>query len=151
MSSDIPALFTGTTPRGVTIGIVSTMWHGDTMKTMVDAARAVLKKHGVSTQRITHMIAPGAFEIPLIAKTLITKRRVNAVIALGVIVEGETHHANLIAQACTDGIMRVSIDTNTPIADGVLHVSSMRQAKARASRNGIICAETVLATLHAMR
>lgn len=72
---------------------------------------------------------PGAFEIPLVAKRMAAD--CDAIIALGCVIEGGTDHYDMVCRAVTDGIMRVQLDTDTPIVFEVLMVKKMEDAMAR--------------------
>ena len=67
----------------------------------------------------------------------------DGIIALGIIIQGETHHATEIARACTDGLMQVQVQTGVPIAHEVLFVHSRAQAEKRLCK-GAEAAETLL-------
>lgn len=75
--------------------------------------------------------APGSFEIPLLANLLAAKRRYAAILALGVIIEGETAHARLIAASITDALQTTAITHGIPVIHEVLLVGSVGQAEAR--------------------
>jgi 6,7-dimethyl-8-ribityllumazine synthase len=75
--------------------------------------------------------APGSFEIPHLAKQAIEHLKADAVICLGVIFQGETGHADLIAASVSDTLCRMSVETQTPVIHGVLLLDSQDQAQAR--------------------
>ena len=74
---------------------------------------------------------PGAFEIPLIAQEVALRGGVDAIIALGVIIEGETQHAALVARAVTDALQQVSLAQHVPVIHEVLLLKNEEQARAR--------------------
>jgi len=115
---------------------------------MEQSAIETLKSHGV-TQITTRSVA-GAFEIPLMCKTLIEEEHVDGVLAFGVIVQGETHHAEEIARGSTEGIMKVQIETNTPIAHAVLFVDTIEHARARTTK-GEEAADVLLRTIASLK
>lgn len=132
------------------IGIVRSVWHGDLTQLMRDDAKSTLVKAGVSQKNVVLLDAPGAFEIPLLAEKLIKKKKLSGLIALGVIVRGQTHHARLIADACAKGIMDVQLRTGVPIIFEVLYVDRIEDARARAigkGAKGPLAAATVLNAL----
>lgn len=132
------------------IAIVRSSWHPECVRPMADEALAELLNHGIARKNIFEVEVPGSFEIPLACKHVIQKKHVNAVIAFGVIVQGQTHHARLLAEQAAAGIMQVQLETGVPIAFEVLFVDDIGQAKARSSGEygkGPIAARTVLATL----
>ena len=98
---------------------------------MTEAAKQVLFGAGITTERIRILHVPGAFELPLACQHLAEKDSVDGIIAFGVIVQGETHHAAEIARGCTDGIMQVQLARSVPIVHAVLFVDSLAQARAR--------------------
>jgi 6,7-dimethyl-8-ribityllumazine synthase len=74
---------------------------------------------------------PGAWELPLVAKQLVS-RGCHAVIALGAVVRGDTPHFDYVAGVTSEGLSRVSLETGVPIAFGVLTTDNMQQAMDRA-------------------
>jgi len=80
---------------------------------------------------ITVHEVPGAFEIPLIVQEVAARGSVEAILALGVIIQGETEHARLIAQAVTDSLQRLGLHYKVPVIHGVLLVADEKQARAR--------------------
>jgi len=79
------------------------------------------------------MEVPGAFEVPLASKSLASK--VDAVIALGAIVKGDTPHFDFIASSCAQGIVQASLEENKPIIFGVLTTNNVEQALERSDAN----------------
>ena len=115
------------------IYVVATSWHTHVMDGLVLGAMRELEKAGakdVSVQRV-----PGAFELPLAAQYAIA-RGADAVIALGVVIRGETPHFDYVCNAATDGLTRVQLDTGVPIGFGLLTVDNENQAIARAGLEG---------------
>ena len=74
---------------------------------------------------------PGAFEIPLLVREMASHENVDAVIALGVIIRGETSHAEFIARAVTESLQRISLDFAKPVIHEVLLVENVAQARRR--------------------
>jgi 6,7-dimethyl-8-ribityllumazine synthase len=113
---------------GLKLGIVGSRWHSDLVDHMVERAQAAAKACGVD-EVITARVA-GSVELPVVAQAL--AKRCDAVVALGVVIRGETSHFNYVCDAVTAGLTRVSLDEQTPIGHGVLTVESLGQAKDRA-------------------
>jgi 6,7-dimethyl-8-ribityllumazine synthase len=113
---------------GLRLGIVGSRWHNDLVEHMIDRARAAAEACGV-TEVITARVA-GSVELPVVAQAL--ARRVDAVVALGVVIKGETQHFEYVCDAVTAGLTRVALDEGTPVAHGVLTVHSLGQARDRA-------------------
>jgi len=93
---------------------------------LLASAQAVLNKHEQKVVRV-----PGAFEIPLQVQRLARSRKFAAVIALGLIWQGKTSHAQEITRAVTDSLMRISLETNVPVLHEVLAIKTETEAKAR--------------------
>jgi 6,7-dimethyl-8-ribityllumazine synthase len=113
---------------GLRLGIVATRWHGELVEQMLDRARAAAKECGVSD--VVEARVSGSVELPVLAQAL--ARRCDAVVAVGVVVRGDTAHFDYVCQAVTDGLTRVALDESTPVAHGVLTVDSIGQARDRA-------------------
>ncbi|MDX2425970.1 MAG: 6,7-dimethyl-8-ribityllumazine synthase [Cycloclasticus sp.] len=91
-----------------------------------------LVRHGATIQNIDIVKVPGAFEMPLAAQRLAAKGKYDAIIALGAVIRGGTPHFEHVAGECTKGLATVSLQSDTPIAFGVLTVDSIEQAIERA-------------------
>lgn len=75
--------------------------------------------------------APGAFEIPLMVKMIAAQKKVSAILALGVVLQGETAHATLITQTVTSALLDISLEYHLPVINEVLLLQNEEQAKAR--------------------
>ncbi len=81
------------------------------------------------------MYTPGSFEIPFLARQVIEYRKPDAIICLGVILRGETGHADLIAASVSSALCNLSMETGTPVIHGVLLLNNEEQAKSRCLGN----------------
>ena len=113
---------------GLTLGIVGSRWHSGLVDHMVDRAQQAAKACGVEEVIVARVA--GSVELPVVAQAL--ARRCDAVVALGVVIRGETAHFDYVCDAVTAGLTRVALDERTPVAHGVLTVESLGQAKDRA-------------------
>ena len=113
---------------GLSLGLVATRWHGELVDNMLERARAAAKECGVTA--VVEARVSGSVELPVLAQAL--ARRCDAVVALGVVVRGDTAHFDYVCRSVTDGLTRVALDEGTPVAHGVLTVESVGQAKDRA-------------------
>jgi len=113
---------------GLTLGVVATRWHEELTTQMFDRALAAAAACGV-TEVVTARVA-GSVELPVVAQAL--ARRCEAVVALGVVIRGETAHFDYVCRSVTDGLTRVALDERTPVAHGVLTVDTVEQAHQRA-------------------
>lgn len=91
-----------------------------------------LTRHGVNEENITVVWAPGAFEIPVLAKKVAKSGTYNAVIALGAIIKGATSHYDYVCAELSKGIASVSLETGIPVIFGVLTTDNIEQAIERA-------------------
>lgn len=115
---------------GARIGIVAARFNAAITDRLLEGALAVLRRHGLPEPTVVRV--PGAFEIPLAAKRLAAAARgVEAVIALGAVVRGETPHFDHVAGACARGAMRAGLDAGVPVIFGVLTTEDGAQAEAR--------------------
>jgi 6,7-dimethyl-8-ribityllumazine synthase len=113
---------------GLRLGIVGARWHADLVDHMIERAEAAAKECNVTDVYVTRVA--GAVELPVVAQAL--ARKCDAVVALGVVIKGETQHFEYVCDAVTTGLTRVALDEHTPIAHGVLTVQSLGQARDRA-------------------
>jgi 6,7-dimethyl-8-ribityllumazine synthase len=118
---------------GCRIGIVVSHFNPEVTDGLLRGARAALAAAGITDSDITLVRVPGAFEIPLAALKLAESTRIDAVIALGCLIKGDTMHFEYIAAAAAQGIMDVSTRTGVPVAFGVLTTLTDAQALARAA------------------
>jgi 6,7-dimethyl-8-ribityllumazine synthase len=117
---------------GLTLGIVATRWHGELVDHMLE--RATEAAQACNVDHVTVARVAGSVELPVVAQAL--AHRFDAVVALGVVVRGDTAHFEYVCQAVTDGLTRVALDESTPVAQGVLTVDSLDQARDRAGLPG---------------
>ncbi len=117
---------------------------------MVEAAKTTLIKEGISEANITLHPVLGSFEIPLIGAVLAEAGQVDALIGLGVVLQGETPHAQYIVGEVTRAIMDIQLKYKTPFAFEILHVDSLEQAKARVTGEGSAGEEAAQAVLHSL-
>jgi 6,7-dimethyl-8-ribityllumazine synthase len=113
---------------GITLGIVGSRWHAQLVDHMVERAQEAAKACGVDEVVVARVA--GSVELPIVAQAL--AKRCDAVVALGVVIRGETAHFDYVCDAVTAGLSRVALDSATPVAHGVLTVESLGQAKDRA-------------------
>jgi 6,7-dimethyl-8-ribityllumazine synthase len=91
-----------------------------------------LRARGAEADDIHVAWVPGAFEIPLAARTLAASGRYDAVVTLGVVIRGGTPHFDYVCRAATDGVLQASCETGVPVTFGVLTCDDVDQALARA-------------------
>jgi 6,7-dimethyl-8-ribityllumazine synthase len=116
----------------LSVAIVASTWHAKICTALLNGARKVVDDSGVANPTVVRVL--GAIEIPVVAQEL--ARSHDAVIALGVVIRGQTPHFDYVCDAVTQGLTRVSLDESTPVANGVLTTYSEAQALDRAGLPG---------------
>jgi len=129
MSQDAPSRPAVSTTRA-NIAIVASLYNEKHVNALLDAARRELKGLMPQAQVMTYRV-PGAFEIPVCAEFVLKHTGPDAVIALGVIINGETEHGNLVGAAVTDALLRMAVTHVVPVVHEVLLVDSVEQADER--------------------
>jgi 6,7-dimethyl-8-ribityllumazine synthase len=99
---------------------------------LLEGALDVLRRHGVQDTDITIVKAPGAFELPVLTRNVLATGTYDAVIALGAVIRGGTPHFEYVAGECVKGLGVVSLESQIPVAFGVLTVDTLEQAIERA-------------------
>jgi 6,7-dimethyl-8-ribityllumazine synthase len=130
------------------IGIISSMWHRDILDAMIEQAQQTFMAAGIDAANITIHDAPGSFEVPLIGAALID--HVDALIGFGIILQGETKHAEALASTTAQAMMNLQVQHKKPFAFEILHVMNIEQAKERAAgphNKGFEAARAVLWSL----
>ncbi|MFM1784788.1 MAG: hypothetical protein RLZZ579_1065 [Actinomycetota bacterium] len=118
---------------GKKVFVVHTSWHTQVIDGLVSGANKELLAAGC--EDINFLQVPGAFELPLAAKVAI-ESGADAVIALGVVIRGETPHFDYVCKAATDGLTILQLETSIPIGFGLLTVDTLQQALDRAGLAG---------------
>jgi 6,7-dimethyl-8-ribityllumazine synthase len=119
-------------PPGARIAAVVSTYHGELTGAMRDAARRELEVCGLAERDFLALEAPGAFELPIVARRLALRDDVSAVLAIGLVLKGETRHDEYIAAAVAEALQRVALETDKPVLFGVLTCDTYEQARARA-------------------
>ena len=129
-------------------GIVVSEWNKEITDSLLEGAVETLLQHGVDEKDIYIRHVPGSFELPFGASTLLEKKKFDAVICLGCVIQGETRHFDFICQAVAQGIMQVSLKEEIPGIFGVLTTNTLQQAKDRSGgacgNKGVEAAVTAL-------
>lgn len=128
------------------IGIVHSSFYKEDVAKLVEGAQEILLAAGIKQGNILDCPVAGSFEIPLIGSVLAREKKVDALIGLGIIVEGETHHADLLAKTATQGIMDVQVHQGVPFAFEILFVKDLAQARERTDKGE----EAARAVLHSL-
>ena len=114
--------------EGFKFAVVVSRFNDFISSKLVEGAMDALKRHGGNDDNITLVKVPGAFEIPIAAKRLSTKAEFDAIICLGAVIRGATPHFDYVASEVAKGVAVVSLESNIPIAFGVLTTDNLEQA-----------------------
>ena len=142
--------------EGLRIGVVWSRFNEEIVRELLTACDKQLVELGVAADDIYVMSVPGALEIPLALQTLALERRgfgrrFDALVALGVVVRGETYHFEIVANESARGILDVQLETGVPIANGVLTTSTDDQARSRAAVKGAEAARVAVEMANSLR
>ena len=113
----------------LTLGIVCSTWHSTVCDALLAGARKVAADAGIAEPTVVRV--PGSNELPVAIQALADRREFDALIALGVLIRGDTIHYELIADATTHALQRVALDLRTPVINGVVVAENQAQAEAR--------------------
>jgi 6,7-dimethyl-8-ribityllumazine synthase len=139
----------------VRFGVLATRFNSFIVDHLITGALNTLRRHGVEDNLIEVVRVPGAFELPLVAKTMARRGSYDALIALGCVIRGATPHFEFIAGECARGLSRVAFEFDIPVAFGVLTTDTLEQAIERAGskagNKGVDAACTALEMVSLLR
>jgi len=118
--------------KGIKVAIVVSRFNDFICQRLLDGALDALKRHGASDDQITIVKVPGCFEIPSMAKKLALDSRFDCVICLGAVIRGATPHFEYISSQVARGIASVALESQIPVAFGVITTDTLEQAIERA-------------------
>jgi 6,7-dimethyl-8-ribityllumazine synthase len=133
---------------GRRVGIVCARFNEEITSRLLAGARRALDEAGVAADAVVVAHVPGAVEVPLVAAALLRRGRVDAVVALGAVIRGETGHYESVCRMVEDGLVRVMLECGKPVGFGVLTCDDEKQAFERSGQDaGNKGAEAALAAL----
>jgi len=134
--------------KGLKFGIVVARFNDFLTRQLLAGAVDCLKRHGAVEADITVIWVPGAYESPLAAQRLARGGKVNAVVALGAVIQGATPHAGLINAQVARSLTAIALETGVPVIDGVVAAENLEQAIERsgtkAGNRGWIAAQSAI-------
>ncbi|SER29621.1 6,7-dimethyl-8-ribityllumazine synthase [Nitrosomonas sp. Nm51] len=130
--------------EGLRVGIVMSRFNIDIGEGLLGACTDELKQLGVQDADILLLTVPGALEIPATLLKLAYSNQFDVLIALGAVIRGDTYHFDVVANESARGILQVQLETEIPVANGVLTTDTMDQAIERMSLKGIDAARTAV-------
>lgn len=117
--------------KGTRVGIVVSEWNETITKALLSGAEETLKANEVNPSDIVVEIVPGSFELIFACSQMAKKHDVDAIIAIGCVIRGDTPHFDYICQAVSEGISKINVESNVPIIFGLLTTNSQEQAEER--------------------
>jgi 6,7-dimethyl-8-ribityllumazine synthase len=134
--------------RGRKFGIVVSRTNEFVTRRLLEGALDAMQRHEVAEGDLTVVYCPGSFEIPVVAKRLVSSAKLDGVICLGAVIRGDTPHFQYIAAEVAKGVAAVALDAGIPVVFGVLTTDTLEQAVERAgSKAGNKGREAALAVL----
>jgi 6,7-dimethyl-8-ribityllumazine synthase len=118
--------------KGRSVGIVCSRFNHEITSKLLAGAVEALMGAGVEPDRIFVAMVPGAVELPLVARRLAKRFDLDAVVALGAVIRGETTHYDVVCRAAQEGLTKVGLELDIPVLLGVLTCENEEQALARA-------------------
>ena len=110
--------------------IVASLFNRPYVQGLVDHAVAELRALSPTADISIHQV-PGAFEIPVVVREIALRKKTQAILALGVILQGKTSHAQNLARSVTDALQQIAIDHGVPVINAVLSLENEVQARER--------------------
>ncbi len=118
--------------RGLKFAVLCAQFNSFVTDRLLEGVLDALKRSGADEANIEIVMVPGAWELPLVAKTIAEHRKPDAIVALGAVIRGDTPHFDYVAGQAASGLMAVQLETGIPVAFGVLTTNTMQQAADRA-------------------
>lgn len=138
--------------KNLKVAVACAEWNGEITGKLLKGAVETLVKAGVNKKHITIVHTPGAFELPLACQWILKKSKIQGVIAIGSVIQGETRHFDFVCQGLTQGIMEVGLKYDKPAIFCVLTDNTLQQAKDRSGgkhgNKGAECAAALIKMLN---
>ena len=119
------------TAKGLKVAMVVSRFNSFLTEQLVKGAADAFVRLGGTEKDLVLVRVPGAYEIPLAAQKLAAGKKVDAVVALGAVIQGDTAHAGLINETTARAFSQISLETGVPVADGVVTAENLEQAVER--------------------
>lgn len=122
--------------KKLSIGIVQARFNESVTNALAEACKQELLTLGVEEKNITHVLVPGALEVPCALQAMAESEKFDALVALGCIIRGETYHFELVANESGAAVTRLALDYQLPIANAILTTENLAQAQVRQDEKG---------------
>ena len=140
---------------GLRVGIVCARFNSIFVEQLLGGAKDTLLRHGAAAEDLAVAWVPGSFEIPLVIKKMAESGNYDAIIGLGVVIQGSTQHATMINSEVSKSFAQISLATGIPVVYGVVTTENIEQAIERsgskAGNRGASAAATAIEMANLMR
>jgi 6,7-dimethyl-8-ribityllumazine synthase len=113
------------------IAVAAARYNERLVEVLLERVVTGLRAGGITTRNLTLERVPGSNELPVAARLIAGRRKPDAIVALGVIIRGDTLHYELIATAVADALQQVALSTQIPVINGIVVAESQAQAEER--------------------
>ena len=141
--------------KGLKVALVASRFNSFLVEQLVKGAVDAFVRHGGDEKNLTLVRVPGAYELPVVAKTLAKSKKYDAVVALGAVVQGATAHAALINETTARAFTEIALETGVPVADGVVSAENLEQAVERCGtkqgNKGFSAMQAAIETINVMK
>ena len=117
--------------KGLKVAMIVSRFNSFLTEQLVKGAQDAFVRLGGDEKNLTLVRVPGAYEIPLVASRIAKAGKVQAIVALGAVVQGATAHAGLINETTARAFNQISLETEIPVLDGVVSADNLEQAVER--------------------
>lgn len=140
--------------KGLKVGLVAGRFNDFIVDKLIGGAVDYLTRHGLDRDDITLVKAPGAFELPIVAKKMAESKKYDGIVVLGAVIRGATPHFDFVSNECAKGVAQASLDSGVPMGFGVLTCDTLEQAIERAGskagNKGVEAASALLETIRVL-
>mgnify|MGYP000300739548 CR=1 FL=1 len=140
--------------KGLKVGLVAGRFNDFIVDKLIGGSVDYLTRHGLERENITLVKAPGAFELPLVAKKMAESGKYDGIVVLGAVIRGATPHFDFVSNECAKGVAQASLESGVPMGFGVLTCDTLEQAIERAGskagNKGVEAASALLETIRVL-
>lgn len=132
-STDLSAYDKNSIPnaKGMRFGLVVSEWNAEITEALTEGAKQALLDNGALAEDIIISQVPGSFELVYGSKLMVEQLDLDAVVAIGSVIQGETRHFDFVCDAVTQGLKDLNVQQDTPVIFCLLTDNTWEQAKAR--------------------
>ena len=134
--------------RGLKFGIVCARFNDFFVSKLLDGAMDAIVRHGGDANDVSVAYVPGSYEIPFAIKKMLRTEKYDAILALGVVIQGATAHAGYINSEVAKCLAQLGLEFGVPVTYGMITAENLEQAIERSgTKAGIKCVDAALAAI----